>query len=307
MEKNDFSPRSDFFQCLFCAAEKAETTADFWRCQSCGRSYRVEAGIPLLVRNLEEHTTALEQARAVKPGWYLEEQPPEETSPWRHHLKKRRLFVEARLAEYLAARGGQKAETLLDLGCGDGNHLPFLQKYAERLYASDYNPIRLARTARRGLPVSLFMGDICDFPCRDNFFDVIFFNHVIEHIPADTQALKTLQRILKPGGLLILGTPNEGAAWWRLAYQLQPQTLKTTDHVHFYTAQSLKAKMTAAGFQVGEVAHLGWSLPHWGLDARIRKYQWVDDLFDFFGRRLIPTQSTSLYALATKREGVESR
>ena len=69
------------------------------------------------------------------------------------------------------------------------------------------------------------MADICDYPAEDDCFDVIFFNHVLEHIPDDVAALREVRRILKPGGLLVLGVPNEGAAFWQLAYRLQPKTM----------------------------------------------------------------------------------
>jgi len=129
---------------------------------------------------------------------------------------------------------------------------------------------------------------------------LIFFNHVIEHIREDKKAIETVYRILKPGGLLILGTPNEGVWWWQLAYRLQPESLKTSDHVHFYTAKTISAILEERGFHILEVKHLGWGPPHWTLDSLIRRYKWVDDSFEWFGKRVIPNQASSLYVLATK-------
>ena len=136
-----------------------------------------------------------------------------------------------------------------------------------------------------------------------DFFDIIFFNHVIEHIADDTKALETVFRVLKPDGLLILGTPNEGVFWWQLAYKLQPQTLKNTDHVHFYTAETIRSKLRAQGFRILEIKHIGWGPPHWGLDRRVRRYGLVDDMFEAIGKRFVPKQASSLYILATKAGG----
>src|ERR1019366_9596147 len=101
-----------------------------------------------------------------------------------------------------------------------------------------------------GIEAGLFMADICNYPADDDSFDVIYFNHVLEHIPDDVAALREVGRILKPGGLLILGVPNEGAAFWQLAYRLQPNIRATTDHQHFYTADSVAAQCRAAGLTV---------------------------------------------------------
>jgi SAM-dependent methyltransferase len=239
------------------------------------------------------------RARSVNPLWYVEEQPPEEASPWRHHIKKRRQYVERVLHRELTARGTAKAAALLDLGCGDGNHPKWLGRHAQVLYGSDYNALRLARARSLVPEARLFLGDILDYPAEDGAFDVIFFNHVIEHIPDDVRALSEIRRILAPGGLLILGTPNEGAWWWQLAYRRTPHLRATTDHVHFYTAETISAKMQDAGLRITEVHHMGWGPPDWELDGRWRRHKLVDDVFEWIGKLLLRRQASSLYIIAT--------
>lgn len=269
-------------------------------CDACGIQFPEVGGIPLLVKNPAAHDAAIREAQAVNPEWYLAEQPSEKTSPWRHHVRKRRCYVEQVLRREFTKRGWQKAQRLLDLGCGDGNNLAWLAPFAERLYGSDYNLARLARAQTRSTGATLFLADLMNYPALDNSFDVVFFNHVIEHIPDDGAALATVQRILKPGGLLVLGAPNEGSWWWQLAYRRAPDILATTDHVHFYTAQTLGEKMKAAGLSMFEVKHLGWGPPDFRLDGQWRQHKIVDDLFEIFGRVLIPSQASSLYLIATK-------
>jgi SAM-dependent methyltransferase len=240
------------------------------------------------------------EARAVNPEWYLSEQSPETTSPWRHHLEKRRLYVSAVLRRELEKMGLVRAPRLLDLGCGDGTNLLWLRDLALSLYGSDYNLARLARARARSPDATLFLANILDYPVIDGCFDVVFFNHVIEHIPDDEAALATAYRILAPGGLLVLGTPNEGAWWWQLAYRRAPEIRKSTDHVHFYTAETIGRKLEGAGFRVFEVKHMGWGPPDWHLDGQWRQHKWLDDLFERVGRVLLPRQASSLYLLATK-------
>jgi SAM-dependent methyltransferase len=144
------------------------------------------------------------------------------------------------------------------------------------------------------------MADITDYPMLDDSLDIIFFNHVLEHIPDDMLALREVYRILRPGGLLILGVPNEGAAFWQMAYRLQPGVSASSDHLHHYTADTIAAKCIEAGFRLREVHPIGWGVPHWTLDALIRRFEWVDDGLEALGRRWLPSQATSLYLLLGK-------
>jgi SAM-dependent methyltransferase len=288
------------FRCVACGGNGIDAGDDAWHCAGCGATYQVSNGIPLLVRDWRRHDDELTQARQSNPDWYVVEQPPEAASPWRHHLRKRRRYVESVLRRELQTRQLAQAPTLLDLGCGDGNNLTWLTPFARRVYGSDYNLVRLARARQRCPDATLFLADILDYAARDAGFDVIFFNHVIEHIPDDVAALSSVARILKPGGLLVLGTPNEGSWWWQLAYRRAPEVLASTDHVHFYTARSIGRKMEASGLRLIETKHLGWGPPDWHWDGRLRQHKWLDDLFECAGSVLLPRQASSLYLIATR-------
>lgn len=293
---------TNFFKCLVCGANHVDISTTTWICHECKHTYPVIQDIPILIRDWDRHNEKLQQARVANPDWYVEEQSDEAMSPWRHHLRKRQLYIETAIGQYLSNGGRTHAETMLDMGCGDGNNLGYLRKYAKRLFGSDYNLIRLLRAHSRQQGITLFLADILDYPVREDFFDIIFFNHVIEHIDHDAKALENVCRILKPKGLLVLGTPNEGVWWWQLAYKLQPETLKKTDHVHFYTAETVQKKLEQSGFKLLEVKYIGWGLPCWGVDQRMRKFKIFDDLFEVFGRTFFLHQASSLYMLATKVE-----
>ncbi len=58
-------------------------------------------------------------------------------------------------------------------------------------------------------PLADVKADICNLPFKDNQYDVIFCNHVLEHIPDDTKAMQELYRVLKPGGMAILQIPQD--------------------------------------------------------------------------------------------------
>lgn len=286
------------FRCPACRTPLKDSTNDSISC-GCGFDIPVVEGIPVLAKNCSSVDCIIDNAKkAGRARWYEEPQLIQWQGPYRHHLAKRKMYVEEVLGSYVQQTSGPIIG--LDLGCGDGENIAWLSKYLSSTYASDYNLLRLIRASRVPVYKQLFMADVTDYPTLDDTFDVIFFNHVLEHIPDDDKALSEVHRILKPGGLLILGVPNEGAFFWQLAYKLQPKSLTISDHVHFYTAKVLSKKCLQAGFVIREVHPIGWGVPHWWLDSQVRGYKWVDDLFEVVGRVLIPSQATSLYLVLSK-------
>ena len=58
-------------------------------------------------------------------------------------------------------------------------------------------------------PIADVKADICDLPFKDNSFDFIICNHVLEHIPDDTKAMQELYRVLAPSGTAIVQVPYD--------------------------------------------------------------------------------------------------
>jgi len=271
-------------------------------CKSCLKHFPIKNNIGILVPNPSEHLQFIQQKIEEKENWYKGDQIHSyDKGPYRFHLRKRIEFVKSIIQNYV---NNEKNKKILDLGCGDGANLRWLSSFSKDLWATDYNLLRLSRAEKNitklGIKAKFFLADIMSFPFKENSFDIIFFNHVIEHIESDLDALQNIYKITKKGGLVIVGTPNEGVWSWKFAYWIEPRTRRITDHVNFYTAESFSKLATKAGFKVKQVEHLGWGIPIWSLDSIIRKYKFVDDLLEVCGRRLFKKQATSLYIILEK-------
>jgi ubiquinone/menaquinone biosynthesis C-methylase UbiE len=210
--------------------------------------------------------------------WYVRDQFEVQmgNAARRHVVLARWKAWGAFLADWSAENPDVLSPAVLDAGCGDGVNLAGLDAIFERLglrpriYGLDYNALRLSRARDRSRK-GFIGGDLTMLPFMDGAFDIILANHVLEHIVSDEQALSELRRILVPGGLLVLGVPNEGCALARLRnYVLQPAVRKHTDHVNFYTWSVLEKRLQSNGFEAKAVSRNGFFVPHMRLHQMVR-------------------------------------
>ncbi|MDH7445074.1 class I SAM-dependent methyltransferase [Aquimarina sp. 2201CG14-23] len=107
-------------------------------------------------------------------------------------------------------------------------------------------------------PLADVKADICNLPFETNKYDVIFCNHVLEHIPDDTKAMQEILRVLKPGGMAILQIPQElhRATTFEDDSITDPKERAKIfgqyDHVRVYGRDYFE-KLRSIGFRVDEI------------------------------------------------------
>ena len=289
--------------CPICSSDLIINTQNYF-CGNCQQEFPIENNVGVLVPSPKDHLSRIdEKMKGVSKDWYVSNQIKSyDEGPYRFHIQKRIAFLKQFLTTSVKKNG--QFQNILDLGCGDGANLRWLKEFGKNIWATDYNLVRLERTYdtmnQLGINVKIYLSDIFSLPFKENSFDLIFFNHVIEHLENDLEALQNIYKITKPGGLVILGTPNEGAFAWKLAYFIEPKIRRNTDHVNFYTADSIKKIANKAGFEIIHSEHLGWGVPIWKIDPIFRKHKIFDDMFESIGRKLFYSQATSLYIVLKK-------
>ena len=137
---------------------------------------------------------------------------------------------------------------LLDAGCGTGW---FSQRAFERgaiVTSMDLGDNLLNETAKK-CNSKRVIGSVLEIPFENNSFDIIISSEVIEHVPNPLVAIKEMYRVLKPGGTLILTTPNKiwyFAIWIANTFKLRPyQGLENWSWYY-----SLKNDITRIGFNI---------------------------------------------------------
>lgn len=137
----------------------------------------------------------------------------------------------------------------LDIGCGSGLNLQEAQ-FWKRWDLYGLEPVASMATyvqERLGIPV--FNTNLEEFSCHEGEFDIVTMWDVLEHLPYPVEALEQVGRLLKPGGLLVLSTPNLESLdrqWFRSAwigYDL-PR------HLYLFPRNLLRETLHRKGFNV---------------------------------------------------------
>ncbi|MBN1493320.1 MAG: class I SAM-dependent methyltransferase [Candidatus Omnitrophica bacterium] len=99
----------------------------------------------------------------------------------------------------------EKRGKVLDIGCGDGNYAINLKKLGFAVIAADMDVQRFRHKGE----VEFQKCNVTEvLPFEDNVFDFVVLAEVIEHLRNPYDVVAELTRILKPGGKLVLSTPN---------------------------------------------------------------------------------------------------
>jgi ubiquinone/menaquinone biosynthesis C-methylase UbiE len=149
----------------------------------------------------------------------------------------------AHLRDFVRSFG--RAQSALDLGCGDGALTVELD--AAELTAADVSSVALER-ARRRLAVGARLVELepdAPLPFGDGEFDLVLCAETIEHVRDVQLVLSELRRVLRPGGTLALTTPASRALM-RPPHPLSP-------HLRFLTRGSLRELLGELGFEVRSV------------------------------------------------------
>lgn len=143
---------------------------------------------------------------------------------------------------YLEHLGENRPGPQLDIGCSIGN---FVNLDPARIQGIDIDDDALKVCAERGLPCSRFDLVANEFPWKDHF-EVVYFRHVIEHMADPLPVMGKIRGIVKPGGLLVVETPDYVTAHHRKKSNFWDDYTHKTP----FTFRSLERIAYDAGFEV---------------------------------------------------------
>lgn len=238
--------QSETIECPLCHVLPRRFAVDYQgfqlaRCPSCGLEFlSPRPTVEQLTENVYNET------------YFAESEPNQELNETGHYQFERQL---ANLQRLLGRCG-----TILDVGCGDGSFLRYAETEGWQVAGTD---IRLAAGARR-MNCPLREGQLREIDFGEARFDVIRFNHVLEHTQNPLLELMRSRRLLARDGIIFISVPNIAGLSPRLKSAQSKLHLKqkrwrhyaALHHLWFFSPQTLRQLVERAGLSV-----LYWETP----------------------------------------------
>ena len=153
-------------------------------------------------------------------------------------------------AAYLALAPYCADAVVLEAGCGEGYGAELLAGVATLVCGLDYDAATVAHVARAYPEVRAVRANLAALPFGESTVDVVANLQVIEHLWDQEGFLAQCRRVLRPGGRLLLTTPN------RLTFSPGRDTPLNPFHTRELAPDELEALLREAGFAVDRLAGL---------------------------------------------------
>ncbi|HEX4210372.1 MAG TPA: methyltransferase domain-containing protein [Candidatus Binataceae bacterium] len=215
------------------------------------------------------------------------------TRRWLH--RTRRDWIFGKLRQY--ARG----DRALEVGFGAGVYLSALAELFSEVVGTDLEEAHLRHARKIALKypnLRLLRDDICNSRLAEGSFSLVLCSEVIEHLPDSPAALAAIYRLLEPGGVLILSTPQRRSLLElsckvaflpgviNLVRKVYGEAIFETEHINLLTSAQAARQLEAAGFTIRERFKSGMYLPavaEFGGASALRLQQWLEGKLE--GRR----------------------
>ncbi|HEX9231710.1 MAG TPA: methyltransferase domain-containing protein [Jatrophihabitantaceae bacterium] len=158
-------------------------------------------------------------------------------------------------AAYEALLPHLRGQLVLEIGCGEGYGAALMATVARRVIGLDYDERTIEHAAATYPQAAFLRANLAALPVRESAFDAVASLQVIEHVWDHEHFLGECARTLRPGGMLIVTTPN------RLTLSPGPDVPANPFHAHEFVADELVGLVERCGVEVVDVLGLhagGW-------------------------------------------------
>jgi SAM-dependent methyltransferase len=203
----------------------------FVRCRGCGHVYL-------------NPRPALDDLESIYPADYYA------YSDDGHRLARRlRRMREARKVRIFREAIGEGPRRILDLGCGNGRLLSMLREHGSpgwELEGIDFSVDAVESCREKGFRAEATR--IEEFDAEDGSFDAVIVIQLIEHLEDPRGTFARVRKLLRPGGVLILETPNVGGLDYRWFRGRFWGMYHFPRHWNLFSTAALKRLLDDAGF-----------------------------------------------------------
>lgn len=162
-----------------------------------------------------------------------------------------------------AFRWVPKSVRVLDIGCGYGETLGYHQSRDCDVYGVEVDENIRPVAEKFGYKIHIGLFDPNNYP--PGFFDYVTMDQVIEHLSNPAETLRGINNILKPGGVLILGTPNSNG-WGAYFFRNFWINWHTPYHLQLFSVNSMRLLAEETGMAlewVKTITNSDWLFFQW--------------------------------------------
>ncbi len=165
-----------------------------------------------------------------------------------HHFLRRGRGIEFDMeAAWIVRRLRSATGRVLDIGCGIGALVPHIGE--DRFIGVDYRPDGLSHTRRQFGRARLCAARADQLPFADASIGAVTAQHLIEHVPAPAEAVREWARVLAPGGVMLVLTPNRRFR--------DPTVFDDPTHVTLFDGPELARLLIGQGLKITDHRTLG--------------------------------------------------
>jgi len=158
---------------------------------------------------------------------------------------KGREITFARSLNYIEKHA--KKGKILDIGTAGGTFLHVAKQRGWEVYGLEPNTW-LCDWGKKHYGIDISHKSLFDQQYPDNFFDVVTLYDVLEHMGDPKRTLQECNRILKPGGILVVNYPDIGS--WLSRLMRRRWIFLLSVHIYYFTRPTIKAMLAKTGFKV---------------------------------------------------------
>ncbi len=137
-----------------------------------------------------------------------------------------------------------RGKVVLEAGSGEGYGANMIADVAAKVIGLDYDDSAVAHVRAKYPRIEMIQGNLADLPLEHDSVDIVVNFQVIEHLWDQAQFLRECLRVLKPGGKLLISTPN------RITFSPGRDTPLNPFHTRELNAAEMDELLVEAGFQV---------------------------------------------------------
>lgn len=171
-------------------------------------------------------------------------------APYQSQTEAHRTYFQTLFSFVLRSRSLGRLPWVLDVGSATGVFLSLLKK--KKILAVGVDVSRDAVSYCRNHGLEAYEGTLFEVAKKKRWhgvFDAVFACQVIEHEKDPLTFLKTVKRIVKPNGIIVITTPNHDT-WWRILLGKRWIGYQHPEHLFFFTPKTMTKLMHTAGLTV---------------------------------------------------------